>query len=495
MFVASAHALIPPIQMAQADEAAIASGVPGIELMAAAGQAVAAAIRARWSKRTVVILCGPGNNGGDGFVVAHCLRQSGWTVKLALLGEKSALKGDAAWHAERWDGDIHEMAPPMLDDADLVVDAVFGAGLARDIEGVVADVLAEVARRKLPVCAIDVPSGVDGATGVVRGIAVQASLTVTFFRKKPGHVLLPGRVLCGEVKVADIGIPEKVLETLIPTSFENSPQLWLHKFPWPQLEMHKYQRGHVLVNGGAKTCGAARLAALAAARIGAGLVTIASPKEAWPVYAASLNSIMVEGLVDGDLAPALMDKRRNALVIGPGAGINEQTRRNVLAAAACGRALVLDADALTVFETEPDTLFSALRGPCVLTPHDGEYQRLFSAGGDRLTRARYAARKSATVVVLKGADTVIAEPGGRAFINSNASAWLATAGSGDVLAGMVAGLLAQGMPVFEAACAAVWIHGAAGTLAGPGLMSEDLPGLLPHVLRQLWEEASRTEPA
>lgn len=495
MLVTSSHALLPPVQMAQADALAIAAGVSGVDLMAAAGRAVADAIQARWSTGTAVVLCGPGNNGGDGFVIAQRLRQSGWRVRLALLGDKAALKEDAAWHAGLWEGDVQPMAPSVLEEADLVVDALFGAGLARDIDGVAATVLSEVARRQLPVCAVDIPSGVDGATGALRGIAVQTALTVTFFRKKPGHVLLPGRVLCGETVVADIGIPESVLETVMPSIFENAPPMWLHHFPWPRLEAHKYERGHVLVMGGATTTGAARLVALAASRIGAGLVTVAAPKEAWQVYAASLNSIMVEAMEDGDLAPALRDRRRNALVLGPGAGLTDQTRHNVLSAAASGRPLVLDADALTIFEDDPDQLFSALKGPCVLTPHDGEYQRLFSAGGDRLARARYAARKSAAVVVLKGPDTVIAEPGGRAVINSNASAWLATAGSGDVLAGMVAGLLAQGMPVFEAACAAVWIHGAAGTLAGPGLMSEDLPGLLPHVLRQLLDEVSKNASA
>ena len=488
MLDTSSNALLDPAQMAKADAAAIAGGVPGSKLMAAAGQAVADAIKSRWRPGLAVVLCGPGNNGGDGFVVAKRLTEAGWAVRLALLGPREALKGDAAWHAGQWQGEIHPLETSVLEGADLVVDALFGAGLTRDIEGPSAVILNEVARRNLPVCAIDMPSGVDGATGSVRGTATQANLTVTFFRKKPGHVLLPGRELCGELVLADIGISDSILNTVSPSAFENAPQLWLARFPWPQLATHKYQRGHVLVSGGSRMTGAARLVAVSAARMGAGLVTVATPSEAWPIYAASLTSIMVEALEDGNLVPALRDKRRNALVLGPGAGVNEQTRRNVLAAAATGRALVLDADALSVFEDAPGELFAALRGPCVLTPHDGEFQRLFAFEGDRLARARNAARKSGAVVVLKGADTVIAEPGGRAVINSCASPWLATAGSGDVLSGMVAGLLAQGMPVFEAACAAVWVHGRAGKLAGPGLISEDLPQLLPQILRQLLDE-------
>lgn len=481
------HVLLTPAEMARADQAAIAGGVPGVALMEAAGQAVADAIRARWQPGTVLLLCGPGNNGGDGFVAARHLEAAGWTVRLALLGAPEELKSDAAWHARQWRGGIQALDVRLLDGVDLVVDALFGAGLSREIDGLSADMLRETARRKLPVCAVDVPSGVDGASGALRGTAVRAALTVTFFRKKPGHLLLPGRELCGETVVADIGIPSGVLRDIAASTFENAPPLWSAGLPRPGAGTHKYRRGHVLVSGGAVMTGAARLAALGAGRTGAGLVTIAAPLAAWPVYAAAMTSVMVEPLPGDDISAALADERRNVLVLGPGAGVDGRTRRNVLAAAATGRALVLDADALTVFADGPDTLFSALRGPCVLTPHDGEFGRLFSAQGDKPARARSAARRSGAVVILKGADTVVAEPGGRAVINANAPVWLATGGSGDVLAGMVAGLLAQGMPVFEAACAAVWMHGAAGRLAGPGLMSEDLPGLLPHVLRQFYE--------
>ena len=484
------HALLSPAEMARADQAAMAGGVPGTELMAAAGEAVAEAIAARWRPRPVLVLCGPGNNGGDGFVAARCLRGRGWPVTVALLGDREALRGDAAWHAGQWRNDIHPLtgeSAGLLQGAELVVDALFGAGLSRDFEGPAARLLARARENGAAICAVDVPSGVDGTDGGVRGQAVAADLTVTFFRKKPGHLLLPGRELCGELVLADIGIPADVLRSIAPAAFENVPALWSAAFPWPRGATHKYRRGHVLVSGGAVMTGAARLAALAAARAGAGLVTIASPPEAWPIYAAAMTSVMVEPLPAGSLAPALADERRNVLVIGPGAGRGRQTRDNALAAAATGRALVLDADALTVFADEPRRLFQALRGPCVLTPHEGEFTRLFGAegGGNKPHRARAAARRSGAVVILKGADTVVAGPDGRMAINANAPAWLATGGTGDVLAGIVAGLLAQGMPAFEAACAAVWMHGAAGGLAGPGLVSEDLPGLLPRVLRRM----------
>lgn len=483
----SPHVLLTPSEMGQADQLAMAGGILGARLMEAAGRAVAEAVQARWRPRPVLVLCGPGNNGGDGFVVARLLASAGWPVTLGLLGERQALRGDAAWAAGQWNGPVHPAHPDLLQGAELVVDALFGAGLSRDVDGVAAQLLCAIEQRGLPVCAVDVPSGIDGETGAVRGAAVHAALTVTFFRKKPGHLLLPGRQYCGETQVADIGIPQHVLEEVASLTFENAPALWASRFPWPQPDSHKYRRGHVLVAGGGQMTGAARLVAMAAARVGAGLVTVAAPAQAWSIYATALTSIMVENLGEGDLSSTLVDTRRNAIVLGPGAGVTEQTRRNVLAAAATGRALVLDADALTVFTEKPDELFSALRGPCVLTPHDGEFQRLFQVEGDRLARARAAARHSGTVVILKGADTVVAEPGGRAVINVSAPPWLATAGAGDVLAGVAAGLLAQGMPVFESACAAVWLHGRAAALAGPGLISEDLPGLLPQALRQLYE--------
>lgn len=481
------HALLTPAEMAQADQAAIARGVPGATLMAAAGEAVAAAINARWSKRGVLVVCGPGNNGGDGFVVARCLRDQGWPVRLAMVGRLETLQGDAAWHAAQWTGTVeHELGADLLRDVGLVVDAVFGAGLSRAFDGPAAELLSAAHAQGVPICAVDMPSGVDGATGEVCGAAVAAELTVTFFRKKPGHLLLPGRALCGEMVLADIGISAEVLPDIAPRTFENDPTGWAPMFPWPQGSTHKYTRGHVLVSGGAVMTGAARLTALAAARIGAGLVTIACPQAAWPIYAASMLSIMVEPLADDSLAAALTDERRNVIVLGPGAGKGAATRQNVLAAAATGRALVLDADALSVFAGDADSLFSSLNGPCVLTPHEGEFARVF--GGhrlDKLSRAKEAARRANAVIVLKGADTVVAAPDGRAAINANAPPWLATGGTGDVLAGMVAGLLAPGMPAFEAACAAVWMHGAAAALAGPGLIAEDLPGLLPRVLRQL----------
>jgi NAD(P)H-hydrate epimerase len=472
--------------MGEADRLTIAGGIAGTALMATAGGAVADAICRRWSPRPVVVLCGPGNNGGDGFVAARVLAERGWPVRVAVLGERSALQGDAAWAAAGWTGSLEALGVVALDGAGLVVDALFGAGLARPLEGAAAAVVAALNERALPVVAIDVPSGVDGASGEVRGVAPDAVLTVTFFRRKPGHLLLPGRLKCGETVVAQIGIAPAVLDTIAPDTVANQPAWWLGAFPWARTSGHKYSRGHALVAGGAAMTGAARLAARAAARVGAGLVTVAAPEPAFAIYAAALTGVIVAPLAEtADFAGLLADRRRNAALIGPGAGTGPETRAKTLAILAAAKRAVLDADALTVFAPRPADLFDAIRSPCVLTPHEGEFARLFDPSGSKLDRARRAAKASGAVVLLKGADTVIAAPDGRAAIDENAPPDLATAGSGDVLAGMVLGLLAQGMPEFEAACAAAWLHGDAGRRFGAGLVAEDLVDMVPAVLAGL----------
>jgi hydroxyethylthiazole kinase-like uncharacterized protein yjeF len=349
----------------------------------------------------------------------------------------------------------------------------------------------------VPVLAVDVPSGLDGTTGQAPGPVVEATRTITFFRRKPGHVLMPGRALCGSVTIADIAIPASVLAEIGAKAWGNAPELWLAGFPLPKLAGNKYGRGHaVAVSGPAAHTGAARMGARGALRIGAGLVTVASPPDAVAANAAHLTAIMLlpfEG--SAGLARILADRRKNAVLLGPALGIGEATRRLVLAALASGAATVLDADAITSFAQTPGELFKAIADladrPVALTPHDGEFQRLFPDidEGSKLERARAAAQRSGAIMVLKGPDTVIAAPDGRAAINDNAPPWLATAGAGDVLAGFITGLLAQGMPAFEAACAAVWLHGAAATTFGPGLIAEDLPERLPEVLRALGARA------
>jgi ADP-dependent NAD(P)H-hydrate dehydratase / NAD(P)H-hydrate epimerase len=481
-------ALLSVAQMAEADRAAIAAGIPGSLLMQNAGNAVVNEITRRWPPRPVTVLCGPGNNGGDGFVAANALAQAGWPVRVALLCRREELRGDARLFAERWSGGTLPVTPAAIEGAALVVDALFGSGLNRRLDSQVVATLAAVTERGLPLVAIDVPSGVMGDSGESVG-AAQATCTITFARKKPAHVLLPGRDLCGEVVVADIGIPPAVIDSLSIDTWENGPCLWRAELPRAKSSGNKYTRGHALVCGGYPLTGAARMAARAAARIGAGLTTIAVPEAAFSVYAAALTSIMVQPLArDGDLARLLSDARYTAFLIGPGAGVNDSTRDAALEILGKARPVLLDADAITVFASKAEQLARAIRGPCVLTPHDGEFARVFPTHGDKLTRARAAARQSGAVIVLKGADTVVAAADGRAIVNTNAPASLATAGSGDVLGGLILGLLAQGMDAFRAAAAGVWIHGAAAAGFGPGLLAEDLPDLVPAVLRQLEPE-------
>jgi ADP-dependent NAD(P)H-hydrate dehydratase / NAD(P)H-hydrate epimerase len=484
-------------EMGEADRLTIAGGVPGTKLMEAAGRAVADRAAQMLRKRNgtrVAVLCGPGNNGGDGYVAADALLQMGFDVEAFALGDPGTLKGDAAWAFGLWRKDALPVETFDLDHADLVVDALFGAGLARDLDGAARDMVERInawrRHRKGCVLAVDVPSGIDGTSGVVRGAAIEADETVTFFRLKPGHVLMPSRALCGVITCADIGIAPDVLSKIAPKAMRNIPALWRAALPVPRIDAHKYSRGHaVVVSGGVSTTGAARMAARGALRAGAGLVTVASPSDALIVNAASLTAIMVRASDSPTgLAALLSDSRLNAVALGPGLGVGEATCALVETALAPGvaeRACVLDADALTSFAGAPDRLFEAVaksNGPVVLTPHAGEFARLFGReAGSKLDRARAAAARSGAILVFKGPDTVVAAADGRASVAANAPPWLATAGSGDVLAGMICGLLAQSMPAFEAASAAVWMHGEAANVSGPGLIAEDIPEALPRV--------------
>ncbi|HEY4204402.1 MAG TPA: NAD(P)H-hydrate dehydratase [Xanthobacteraceae bacterium] len=489
--------LLSTAEMGEADRLTIAGGVAGIALMENAGRAVADAAAALGVQR-VLIVAGPGNNGGDGFVAARLLAERGHDVRVAFHGDRARLKGDAALAAGRWTGKTVAADPATVGDSDLVIDALFGAGLDRDVIGPSREIIEAMNASKIPIVAVDLPSGINGNTGAVMGVAVKALKTVTFFRRKPGHLLLPGRLYCGDVMLVDIGIVGGVLDTIKPKTFVNDPDLWGTTFPVPRPEGHKYARGHAaVVSGGLSTTGAARLAARAALRAGAGLVTIASPREALSVNAASSLAVMVRP-VDGaaELTTFMDDKRRNAIVLGPGGGVDQSMREQVLAALASGAATVLDADALTSFAGDPAALFAAIAADAerkvVLTPHQGEFTRLFNVIDKqshvygKLERTRAAAKSSKAIVLLKGADTVVAAPDGRASIAQNAPPYLATAGAGDVLAGMIAGLLAQGMPGFEAASAAVWLHGEAANAFGPGLIAEDLTEALPAVYRRLF---------
>ncbi len=469
------EALLTTREMYRADAAALAAGVSGQQLMEAAGAAVARLAGMRWTPRPTLVLCGPGNNGGDGFVAARILAKAGWPVRVALLGARERLKGDAAWAAGTWTGPIEAMGPQALDGAALVIDAIFGAGLDRAVEGVARATIEALAARGVEVIAVDVPSGVSGDNGAVLGAAAPACATVTFFRKKPGHLLQPARELCGATMVTDIGIPAAVLQEIAPATAENAPSLWRAALPVPKSSDHKYSRGHVVVIGGEMT-GAARLAAMGAARIGAGMVSVLAPAEALPMLASLPAAIIVAARPKAPaLGEWLRQRKAAAVLVGPGLGRTSEARAAINACLASGLPAALDADALTAFAGNAEGLARARRAPTVLTPHAGEFERVFGGGdGGRLAAARAAAARTGAVLVAKANDTIIADPEGRAAINANAPAWLASAGTGDVLAGMILGLLGQGLPAFEGAAAAVWLHGERGAARGQNLIADDL---------------------
>jgi hydroxyethylthiazole kinase-like uncharacterized protein yjeF len=487
-------------EMERADRLTIAEGTPGFALMMSAGQVVAEAAMDLVEQGPIVVVAGRGNNGGDGFVAAAELAARGREVSVILLCERDSLQGDAASAARGWKYPVLPFNPQAIGKPALIIDALLGAGLNRTVKGEPHDMIEAINANGAPVLAVDLPSGINGDTGAMMGVAVRAAETVTFFRRKPGHLLLPGRIHGGRVRVADIGIDRHVLEEIRPQTFENVPQLWHRSFPVPRIDGHKYARGHVIaVSGDIAATGAARMSARGALRAGAGLATLASPRDALAVNAAALTAVMVRPIdTVVEFAELLTDNRLNTCVIGPSAGVGERTRDFVLTALSAQRRLVLDADALTSFAEAPDRLFEAIKAShdpqVVLTPHEGEFPRLFSdisnkhPNRSKLERVRAAAERAGAVVLLKGPDTVVASPDGRATIAANAPPWLATAGAGDVLAGMIAGMLAQGVAAFEAASTGVWMHGEAAREAGPGLIAEDLPEVLPAVFRRLYDE-------
>ena len=490
----SRQAIVTAAEMRAAEQAAFARGKDSFALMQEAGAAVAAAIDDTHpgAKGTALVLCGPGNNGGDGFIVATLLQQAGWQVQVAALRARTAYHGDAARAAALWPGEVIAAVPAkiarLLPSQTIVVDALFGIGLDRPLEGDVAAVIELVNRADAEVWAVDVPSGIDADGGRVLGSAIRADHSVTFGWPKPGHLLLPGKEYAGRLIVAPIDLDASLLPSNLDT-WVNAPAAWLHALPRPGALDHKYSRGHALVIGSSDMPGAGRLASLAARRIGAGMLSVAAPAATLPLYMADQPGIIARPASrPEDYVEILMDRRITGVLVGSGLVPDAAAREAVLTALAAGRPTVVDGGGLTAFADRPADLFTLGRSDVVLTPHEGEFARLFPDLGpdkDRLTRVRLAAARSRSVVVLKGADTVLAAPDGQVIINPAASPYLATAGSGDVLAGLILGLLAQGMPAPQAAAAGIWCHAQAGLNLGAGLIAEDLAGQIPGLLRTL----------
>jgi len=488
--------VVTAAEMRHAEKALFARGVPSFDVMASAGRAVVEAIVQRWPDRfrRALVLAGPGNNGGDGFIVARELGMRGWNVHVAAARSIETYEGDAGRAAAFWGGKPARLEPGVLaglEEGDcLVVDAIFGIGLARPLEGEIKAVVHALHGRPCPIVAVDVPSGIDADTGAMLGAAPRAALTVTFAWPKRGHLLLPGREWARDLVVADIGCRDEDLPDLAATPRVNGEPVWQDALPLPSASDHKYTRGHTLVVGGHAMPGATRLASRAARRIGVGMLTVAAPREAHAFYLSDQPGLIVRAMETArDLEALLEDKRISSILVGSGLPPSAETRGLVETAVASGRPVVIDGGGLTAFGGDLQALARLGRADIVLTPHEGEFARLFAKfeARDKATRAAAAAHESRCTIVLKGADTVIAGPKGASAINMDAPAWLATAGSGDVLAGLVAGLLGQGAGPFEAAAAAVSLHGLAGAAFGPGLIAEDLPELIPEVLRDLGE--------
>lgn len=487
--------LLTSEEMRRAEKITIDSGTPSLTLMENAGRGVTEEVVRRFPRGSkVLVLCGGGNNGGDGFVCARTLRERGYHVRLALLCKPEELPPDPKEMARRWDETIEPLTPRVLDGAEVIVDAIWGSGLRGPVNGLVGQIIEQVTERNLPVVAVDVPTGIDATHGNVHGVAFKAVSTVTFFRRKTGHVLLPGKRYCGDVRAVDIGIPNSVLADVAPQTFLNEPDFWLRYYPRLNPDGHKYDRGHaVVVSGPMESTGAARLGARAALRVGAGLVSVATSKAAFYINAAQLTSIMVAAY-DGPagLAEVLHgDPRRNAALIGPGAGATQETRDNVAAVLSSEATVIVDAEGLTAFEEDPQVLFALIQqraAPTILTPHKGEFDRIFPELGNaesKLEQAKRAAEISGAVVVFKGPDTVVSAPDGLSAISEDSPPWLATAGTGDVLAGLIVGLCAQKMSPFDAAVAGVWMHSELARNFGPGLIAEDMAEMLPALLQRL----------
>ncbi|MCT6823461.1 NAD(P)H-hydrate dehydratase [Bartonella apis] len=490
--------LLTPEEMGNADHlAATLNREDSFKLMERAGQAIADIVLNDYRQcRTIAVLCGPGNNGGDGYMAAHILKSHGFEPTIFALGTpragSDAEKAAALWGAKHLAFD--NFSSPQ--DFDVVIDALYGAGLDRPLEQSLQEKLKRLNESGIPVIAVDLPSGVFGQNGAIKGEAVKASTTVTFFRLKPGHVCYPGRLQCGEIRLADIGIPEKVLETIKPTRFINFPSLWLKNWPELDYDTHKYRRGHAVVfSGHQSSTGAARLAAHAAARSGAGLVTIVSPEDALLVHEMHLTSIMLKEMgSDTEILDFLENRKVRSVILGPAFGSLERALSIIKVVLLKSKifTLVLDADALTAMAGKGEEIFALIKQSpvnVILTPHEGEFQRVFPSVAhmedlSRIEKAAKAATVSGSVVVYKGADTIIASPDGRLAVNVNGTPFLATAGAGDVLSGIIGGLSAQKMLPFEAACAGAFLHARCAEHFGHGMIAEDIVSAIPLVLSE-----------
>lgn len=473
-------AVLPTVKIQELERQVIEGGSSVVELMDRAASGIVEEILSHFTVRPTLILCGPGNNGGDAYAVALKLIEKGWPVEaMDIVGSSS----EAAQHYKRlYKKPFLPFSTHDLDHFDLLIDGIFGIGLKRELPQEIQAFIHNVNVRRIPVVSIDMPTGVDSDTGDVRGASLHAKLTITFNYRKPAHLLYPGKLSCGDVILKDIGLGQSPN----PNILVNHPELWFDDFPIPNPLDHKYHRGHALLLGGEEYTGATQLASLAARRAGAGLVSIACSEKTHSIYALSAPGTLTKIVRDSKgWVEVLKDVRKNAFLLGPGLEPTAVARERVLAALATKRPVILDAGALNAFAPENiKTLFSACHDQVIFTPHEGEFKEIFgSLGGSKIERTLQAARQSGAMIYLKGADSVIASPAGQILLQENAPPWLATAGTGDVLAGMILGFLAQGVKPLQACGVASWVHGESAQQAGFGMIAEDLLDHLQEALQ------------
>ncbi len=478
-------------EMAQADLITIKDGLTSIQLMKNAGKAVFKNLPIIQQGK-VLILCGPGNNGGDGFVISNLLIKANLQVEIYHPFELKNRSRDCQFYFQKINKSNFIESISDFEQYEYIVDALFGTGLSRELSEKYIKLFEKINYSNKPIIAVDIPSGINGENSLPQPTALNCTKTITFFCKKKCHLLLPSKKYCGEVILEDIGISKNVFKIMNPKIKKNDPSLWIKNFPFPSTMDHKYSRGLLIINTGPKfQTGAARLAGRSALRVGAGAVRLVCDKESAEVLEPQISVEMLSVISEkNELQSILKDKKISSVLVGPGNGVNDETKARTLLSLALVDHVVIDADAISCFANNPEELFIDTYPHTILTPHEGEFKRLFgsnfSENDDKVVRCVEAAKISGSIVLLKGADTVIADPYGNVVINSSEAPYLATAGSGDVLAGIIASLVGRNkMSAFNAACAGAWIHSYLGEYLGAGLIAEDLIDNIPFAVKKL----------
>ena len=466
------------------------NNIKSYDLMKKAGSAFAKIIIGNFPKSKVLFICGKGGNGGDGLISACILKKKGWPVSFVLTDIPKNLSKDTSKALDKLKLSPQNFSDLKIKSFDLIVDAIFGIGISRKITGIEKSIISKINSSKVPIIAIDIPSGVNSDTGEIMGVATNCSFTVTFSRAKIGNILLPGYKNNGHLKIVNIGIPNSYFSKYKPEILTNIDKIWKNKIIFPKIDAHKYLRGYTLIIGGPKSMtGASRLAALAAQRAGSGIVVVAVSKNSENIYFSSLTSQIIKSYRNlKEFRSILDDPRINSIVIGPGLGQGKKTISKMKIIFERKRRAVIDADAISSFQNNIDLLKKITSGSdIVYTPHEGELLKLFpNIKGNAIEKSIYAANNLNSTFVLKGPNTLVSnKKTDKIIVNIPGARWLATAGSGDILAGIIGALMATGVESFTSAGLGVYIHSESGKVGGPGMIAEDLINIMPSILKKL----------